>query len=524
MESSTAALLPNGHVLFEADVPDSGGPTRFFEFDPTAPLATSLTDATPPISNYYQINSSNSDTRMLLLPTGQLLLGNANTNGWGGPLYVYTPSGAPEAAWQPTVTSVVANGDGSYTLTGTQLNGLSAGASRGASTEMATNYPLVELTDSAGHVVFARTFNWSSTGVATGSTPETTEFALPPTLIYGTYSLTVVANGIASAPVSFTGGTQGPFADLVVTNNGPTTSTEGNSLTYSFTVTNNGPYSAPNVVLADTLDPNLTYQSVTKSQGTSTRSGNVVTFSFGSLGVGQSVTATVTAVASEDGNLNNSAAVSSGILDPIASNNFVVVTTAVADPPIVVSAPKSLSGKNQSNVKVATFTHANGVEPASAFVATINWGDNTTSTGTITESGTTYTVKGTHTYAKNGSHTATTTVVESETSGGPGRAPAQVIGGTPTSPAASAGIGNLASIWANLTASSAARTAALEAFLADLASASGEHATPAADKSLVDEVLGGWDRSSSDEVDWLDASDPLASNLEEALASLSPKR
>ena len=74
-------------------------------------------------------------------------------------------------------------------------------------------------------------------------------------------------------------------------------------------MTNNGPYSAPNVVLTDTLDPNLTYQSATKSQGSSIRSGNVVTFSFGSLGVGQSVTATVTAAASEDGNLNNSAAV-----------------------------------------------------------------------------------------------------------------------------------------------------------------------------------------------------------------------
>ena len=91
-----------------------------------------------------------------------------------------------------------------------------------------------------------------------------------------------------------------------------------------------------------------------------------------------------------------------------------MVTTAVAEPPIVVSAPKSLSGKNQSNVKVATFTHANGVEPASAFVATINWGDSTTSTGTITESGTTYTVKGSHTYASNGSHTVTTTVVEND--------------------------------------------------------------------------------------------------------------
>ena len=47
--------------------------------------------------------------------------------------------------------------------------------------------------------------------MATGSTPVTTDFSLPPMLVYGTYSLTVVANGIASAPVSFTGGTRGPL-------------------------------------------------------------------------------------------------------------------------------------------------------------------------------------------------------------------------------------------------------------------------------------------------------------------------
>ena len=71
----------------------------------------------------------------------------------------------------------------------------------------------------------------------------------------------------------------------------------------------------------------------------------------------------------------------------------------MAEPTIVVSAPKTVSGKNQNNVTVATFTHASGVEPASAFVATINWGDSSTSTGTITQSGTTYTVKGSHTYS-----------------------------------------------------------------------------------------------------------------------------
>ena len=61
-------------------------------------------------------------------------------------LYVYTPDGAPQAAWKPTITSVVANGN-HYTLTGTQLNGLYAGASYGVGTEMDSNYPIIELKD-----------------------------------------------------------------------------------------------------------------------------------------------------------------------------------------------------------------------------------------------------------------------------------------------------------------------------------------------------------------------------------------
>jgi hypothetical protein len=71
-----------------------------------------------------------------------------------------------------------------------------------------------------------------------------------------------------------------------------------------------------------------------------------------------------------------------------------------------------------TNFRVATFTHANGVEPANAFTATINWGDGTTSAGTITLSGTTYGVTGSHTYTSTGSHTITTSVTEVAGSGG----------------------------------------------------------------------------------------------------------
>jgi hypothetical protein len=68
---------------------------------------------------------------------------------------------------------------------------------------------------------------------------------------------------------------------------------------------------------------------------------------------------------------------------------------------------------------VATFTHASGVEPSGAFVATINWGDGTTSTGTITQSGSTYTVKWSHTYPRKATWTISTSVVEAGNKPGP---------------------------------------------------------------------------------------------------------
>ena len=120
---------------------------------------------------------------------------------------------------------------------------------------------------------------------------------------------------------------QGTGADLAVTNTGPSTSLEGNNITYSLTVTNNGPTTATNVVLTDTLGANLSYISATKSQGSVTRTGSVVKFSFGTVAVGQTVTATVTAQATEDGSLTNSVSVTSSVADANLNNNSAVFVT-----------------------------------------------------------------------------------------------------------------------------------------------------------------------------------------------------
>jgi hypothetical protein len=117
-------------------------------------------------------------------------------------LYVYTPDGAPLAKGKPVITTITDNGDGSWHLVGTGLNGISEGATYGDDFQMNTNYPIVRLTSGAS-VYYARSFNWSSTSVQTGATPVSTEFRLPTAIPAGSYSLVVSANGIASDAVTF---------------------------------------------------------------------------------------------------------------------------------------------------------------------------------------------------------------------------------------------------------------------------------------------------------------------------------
>jgi hypothetical protein len=196
-DDAPGAMLPNGHVLFAADHPLFNNPTRIFEFNPTN---NTYTDVTPAGSIVNLANDPSFVCRMLVLPTGQLLLTDGPSQA------IYTPDGAADPAWKPTITQIDSNGDGTFTLTGTQLNGLSQGASYGDDAEMDSNFPIIRLTGDDGTVRYARTYQWSSTGVATGDTPVTTAFSLP----FGTpplhFALEVVANGIASDPVDFVAG------------------------------------------------------------------------------------------------------------------------------------------------------------------------------------------------------------------------------------------------------------------------------------------------------------------------------
>ena len=255
------AMLPNGHVLIAVSpqgTPDANGnlqfppPTTIFEFDP---VANTYLDVTPANFDVSQQNAF--QDMMLVLPSGQIMLSNNSKQ-----LAVYTPVGSPQDAWRPTISSVVTNGS-TFTLTGTQLNGISEGAAYGDDAEMATNYPLVRLTDSSGSSFYVRTFNWSSTGVATGNTPVTVQFNLPAGHLPGIYGVTVIANGIASQKVQEDlGGLQ--IADV--------TKLEGNSGLTDFVFT----------VSQGASNSNVTVEYST-SDGTATVAGNDYVAQSGTL-------------------------------------------------------------------------------------------------------------------------------------------------------------------------------------------------------------------------------------------------
>lgn len=178
-EDVAAIVEPNGLVMFQSYPPGQSA-NVLNEFNPQT---NTITPIIPP-------NDPTIPLDFLVLPTGQLIVTCGQLD------YIYTPVGVPNDAWRPTVTSVTANADGSYTLSGTQLSGMVTTGEDDMT--MAENYPIVYLTATNGNVYYCRSFNFSSMIPATPGEAESAEFTLPPNLPHGNYSLYVSAVGVSS--------------------------------------------------------------------------------------------------------------------------------------------------------------------------------------------------------------------------------------------------------------------------------------------------------------------------------------
>jgi len=193
------AMMSDGKVLHLASpIPTSANhfpsPTTFYEYDYVTNTHTQINAPTGGTS----INDSVYVFTLLDLPDGNVLFAYQGSNQY----YLYQPSGAPLAAGKPIISYYSQDGCGKYTLTGTKFNGISEGASYGDDWQMNTNYPIIRLS-SGTNVYYARTYNWNSCGVSTGSLVTTTNFTIPASVPEGTYSMVVTANGIASDAIVF---------------------------------------------------------------------------------------------------------------------------------------------------------------------------------------------------------------------------------------------------------------------------------------------------------------------------------
>ena len=197
------AQLPSGNVLFAASPsnwPASNSfpnPTNYFEVGPTSGGNV----ITPITQNPDGVFSNSFRWNFLVLPNGQVLAvaGEFSSNVW-----IYTPvAGAPNASWLPVIdtspTDVTrAN---TYTLTGTQFNGLSHGAAYGDDVQANTNYPIVKIVnDSTSHTFYERTLGFNTMSVARNTT-SSTNFTVSGQTETGPSHLFVIANGIPSTSV-----------------------------------------------------------------------------------------------------------------------------------------------------------------------------------------------------------------------------------------------------------------------------------------------------------------------------------
>jgi hypothetical protein len=188
------AILPNGRVLVPAAPGVFNPDTYFFEYDPnTNTLAEVARPANASTKIQFQYH-------MLLLPSGQVFSPDGSAL-----VQIYTiGSGGPDPAWLPTITSSPKSlrPGNTYTLSGTQLNGLTEGAYYGDDYSSATNYPIVRISNRAsGHVFWGPAHDRDNFNIATASTIITTAFDVPADLELQTSDLVVIVNGIASEAI-----------------------------------------------------------------------------------------------------------------------------------------------------------------------------------------------------------------------------------------------------------------------------------------------------------------------------------
>ena len=152
----------------------------------------------------------------------------------------------------------------------------------------------------------------------------------------------------------------------------------GSNLTYTITVTNNGPNAATEVSATDALPSGASFVSASPSQGTCSGTSTVIC-NLGTINSPATATVTLVVTATPGGTVSNTATVASASCDPVASNDSATVSTTVNNLAPVLSgispssatagAPAATLTVNGSNFVSSSTVNWNGAARATAFVS-----------------------------------------------------------------------------------------------------------------------------------------------------------
>jgi uncharacterized repeat protein (TIGR01451 family) len=122
-------------------------------------------------------------------------------------------------------------------------------------------------------------------------------------------------------------------ADMAIVKTGtPNPVTEGTPLTYTLTVTNNGPASATTITVIDTLPSVVTYLSSTATQGSCSEAGGAVTCLLGTMANAATASISILTIPGSPGVVSNTATVAAYQTDPISTNNTSTQTETITAP------------------------------------------------------------------------------------------------------------------------------------------------------------------------------------------------
>jgi len=298
-----------GTASFSVAVTVNATATPGTAINDTATVTSSTTD--PNLAN----NSATAADVVALATQADLITTNTAvpTTVAAGSNVTYTQTvtnNGPAAATTVTFTQTTPPNTNFQSMTppvGWTCSPLTAGT---AGTITCTDGSNLALNASATFTLILQVNSGTASGTNIAETAAASATNIVPNLTSNSATATVVVENANSADMA-----------IVKTGSPSPTVADGDLLTYTLTVTNNGPATATNVTVIDPLPSNVSNPVLSYTQGNCSAAENTVTCQLGSMTSGATATITIVVLAGAPGMAVNTATVSAEQSDPNGANN-----------------------------------------------------------------------------------------------------------------------------------------------------------------------------------------------------------